>query len=131
VSRCNGRREQGPGHRSDESDASKRAHVRMELASGYFERGQMTTALDQVKLAIVADPTFAEAFNLRGLIYANLGDERLAEESFRRALQLNSRDADTMQNLGISCQRSATARRTHFSIKPWPCRNTGTLHAPI
>ena len=91
---------------SDESDASKRAHVRMELASGYFERGQMTTALDQVKLAIVADPTFAEAFNLRGLIYANLGDERLAEESFRRALQLNSRDADTMQNLGyFLCQK--------------------------
>jgi type IV pilus assembly protein PilF len=91
---------------SDESDSSKRAHVRMELASGYFERGQMTTALDQVKLAIIADPTFGEAFNLRGLIYANLGDERLAEESFRRALQLNPRDADTMQNLGyFLCQK--------------------------
>ena len=91
---------------SDETDASKRAQVRMELASGYFERGQMTTALDQVKLAIVADPTFAAAFNLRGLIYANLGDERLAEESFRRALVLNPRDADTMQNFGyFLCQK--------------------------
>ena len=91
---------------SDESDASKRAHVRMELASLYFERGQMTTALDQVKLAIAADPAFGEAFNLRGLIYANLDDERLAEESFRRALQLNARDADTMQNLGyFLCQK--------------------------
>lgn len=91
---------------SDESDASKRARVRMELASGYFGRGQMTTALDQVKLAIVADPTLAEAYNLRGLIYANLGDERLAEESFRRALQLNARDADVMQNLGyFLCQK--------------------------
>ena len=90
---------------SDESDASKRARVRMELSSGYFERGQMTTALDQVKLAIVADPSFAPAFNLRGLIYANLGDERLAEESFRRALVLNPRDADAMQNLGyFLCQ---------------------------
>ena len=91
---------------SDESEASKRAHVRMELASGYFERGQMTTALDQVKLAIIADPSFVEAFNLRGLIYANLGDERLAEDSFRRALQLNPRDADTLQNLGFFlCQK--------------------------
>jgi type IV pilus assembly protein PilF len=91
---------------SDESDGSKRAHVRMELASGYFARGQMTTALDQVKLAIAADPTSSEAFNLRGLIYANLGDERLAEESFRRALQLNPRDADTMQNFGyFLCQK--------------------------
>jgi type IV pilus assembly protein PilF len=66
---------------SDESDASKRATVRMELAAAYFGRGQMTTALDQVKLAIQADPTSSEAYNLRGLIYANLGDDKLAEES--------------------------------------------------
>jgi type IV pilus assembly protein PilF len=108
---------------SDESDGSKRARVRMELASGYFERGQMTTALDQVKLAIVADPSFSEAFNLRGLIYANLGDERLAEESFRRALQLNPRDADTMQNFGyFLCQKKrypeATALFDQALAKP-------------
>lgn len=91
---------------SDESDASRRARIRMELASGYFGRGQMTTALDQVKLALQADPTMGEAYNLRGLIYANLGDDRLAEDSFKRALQLNPRDADTMQNFGYYlCQK--------------------------
>ena len=91
---------------SDEPDASRRARVRMELAAAYFGRGQMTTALDQVKQAIAADPTISEAFNLRGLIYANLGDDRLAEESFRRALQLNLRDADAMQNFGyFLCQK--------------------------
>ena len=91
---------------SDEPDASKRARVRMELAAAYFGRGQMTIALDQIKLAIGADPTISEAFNLRGLIYANLGDDRLAEESFRRALQLNPRDADAMQNFGyFLCQK--------------------------
>ena len=91
---------------SDESDAGKRARLRMELASGYFGRGQMSTALDQVKLALQADPTLGEAYNLRGLIYANLGDDTLAEESFRRALQLNPRDADSMQNFGYYlCQK--------------------------
>ena len=95
---------------SDESDASKRARVRMELAAGYFGRGQMTAALDQVKLAILAEPTLGEAFNLRGLIYANLGEERLAEDSFRRALQLNVHDADTMQNFGYYlCQKKRYA----------------------
>jgi len=95
---------------SDETDASKRARVRMELASGYFGSGQMTTALDQVKLALVADPTSSAAYNLRGLIYANLGDDRLAEESFRRALQLNPRDNDAMQNLGyFYCQKKRYA----------------------
>jgi len=91
---------------SDEPDSAKRARVRMELASAYFSRGQMTTALDEVKLAIAADPNMGAAFNLRGLIYANLGDDRLAEESFRHALQINTRDADTMQNYGwYLCQQ--------------------------
>ncbi len=85
---------------SDEPDAQKRARARMELASAYFGQGQMSTALDQVKLAIIADPLYGEAFNLRGLIYANLGDTVLAEESFRRALQINARDADAMHNYG-------------------------------
>jgi type IV pilus assembly protein PilF len=91
---------------SDEPDAQKRARARMELASAYFSRGQMTTALDQVKLAIAADPLYGDAFNLRGLIYGNLGDPVLAEESFKRALQLNPRDADTMHNFGwFLCQQ--------------------------
>ena len=91
---------------SDEPDASKRARVRMQLASLYFGNGQMSEALDNVKLAIIADPSLSEAFNLRGLIYANLGDQNLAEDSFRHALQLNAADADTMQNFGYYlCQQ--------------------------
>ena len=95
---------------SDESESSKRARVRLELAAAYFGRGQMETALDQVKLALLAEPNLGQAHNLRGLIYASLGDERLAEESFRRALQINPRDTDTMQNLGwYLCQQKRYA----------------------
>ena len=91
---------------SDEPDAQKRARTRMELAAAYFGRGQMTTALDQVKLALAADPLYGDAFNLRGLIYTNLGEPQLAEESFKRALQLNARDADAMHNYGwFLCQQ--------------------------
>ena len=91
---------------SDEPEAQRRARARMELASAYFGQNQMATALDQVKLAIAADPNYGEAFNLRGLIYANLGDTGLAEESFKRALQINPRDADTMHNYGyFLCQQ--------------------------
>jgi type IV pilus assembly protein PilF len=98
---------------SDETNASRRARLHMELASGYFGRGEMTTALDEVKLALQAEPNLGEAYNLRGLIYANLSDDRLAEDSFRRALQLNPRDADTMQNFGYYlCQKKRYAEAT-------------------
>src|SRR4051812_10779401 len=56
---------------SDEPENMRRGRVRLELASAYYSRGQMTTALDEVKQSISADPNVAGAFNLRGLIYAN------------------------------------------------------------
>jgi len=91
---------------SDQSEADRRARVRLELATAYFGRGQLETALDQVKLALASKPDSAEAYNLRGLIYASLNDNRLADESFRRALQINPREADAMHNYGwFLCQR--------------------------
>lgn len=90
---------------SDQTDADRRARVRLELASAYFGRGQNETALDEVKQALAASPNLVEAWNLRGLIYAALSDEPLAEESFQRALQLRPNDPDTLHNYGwFLCQ---------------------------
>jgi type IV pilus assembly protein PilF len=89
-----------------DAEALKRsAGVRLELASLYFSRGQFNTALDEIKLAIQADPGNGSAYNLSGLIYAALGNTAQAEASFQRALQINPRDADTMNNYGwVLCQ---------------------------
>jgi type IV pilus assembly protein PilF len=92
---------------SDEPDARKRARIRLELAVGYFEQGQTTVALDELKQSIASDPTYSEGYNLRGLIYMRLNDYRFAEESFRKALSLSPRDANVMHNLGwMLCQQS-------------------------
>jgi type IV pilus assembly protein PilF len=91
---------------SDQTDASRRASVRLELAAAYFGRGQNSTALDEVKQALVADPNLVSAYNLRGLIYGAMGEPGLAEESFRRGLQLSTHDADTLHNYGwFLCQQ--------------------------
>lgn len=87
-------------------DISRRARVRMELALGYFGRGQYDVALEETQRVLAIDPTLGSAYNLQGLIYASKGDDAQAEQNFRRALQLNPRDADTMQNFGwFYCQR--------------------------
>ena len=92
---------------SDESEAHRRARIRMELAMGYFEQGRADIALDEVKQAIAIDPAFTEAHNLRGLIFMRLNDNRAAEEAFRRAMSLSPRDADTNHNLGwLMCQQA-------------------------
>ena len=91
---------------SDEPEARKRARIRLELASGYFEQGQTTVALDEIKQALQTDPNYAEAFNLRGLIYMRLGDMRQAEDSFKRAVALNPREPNTLHNYGwLMCQQ--------------------------
>ncbi len=83
---------------SDESDASKRSRIRLELATAYFAQGQASTALDEVKRALVANPSSVPAYNLRGLIYASMGEQTLADDSFRRALALQPRDPDVLHN---------------------------------
>lgn len=90
---------------SDEPDARRRARLRLELAMGYFEDGKTTIALDELKQALVNDPSYAEAYNLRGLVYMRLKEMALAEDSFRHAISLNPRDASSVQNYGwLLCQ---------------------------
>ena len=114
---CASSTESGPGGakgdivtQSDEPDSRKRARIRLELAVGYFEQGQTTIALDELKQSISADPNFSEAYSLRGLIYMRLGDPRLAEDSFRRALAISPRDPDVLHNYGwMLCQQGRYA----------------------
>ncbi|MBA2674300.1 type IV pilus biogenesis/stability protein PilW [Ramlibacter sp.] len=90
---------------SDESESRRRARIRLELAVGYFEQGKVDVALDELKQVIAIDPTFGDAFNLRGLIFMRLNDTRQAEDSFRRALSINPRDSNTLHNYGwMQCQ---------------------------
>lgn len=101
---------------SDITEARRRAIIRLQLAAGYLGRGQLEVALDEVKRALMADPTYHAAFDMRGLIYAQLGDKVLAEDSFRRALALNSRDGSAQHNLAyVLCeQKKYSQARQHF-----------------
>ena len=89
----------------DPEQLKRAAAVRLELASLYFSRGQFNTALDEIKLAINAEPNNSAAHNLSGLIHAAMGNTAQADASFQHALQLNPLDADTMNNYGwVLCQ---------------------------
>jgi type IV pilus assembly protein PilF len=75
------------------------------LAVSYFEEGKTEIAVDEIKQVIAADPSFADAYNLRGLIYMRLNDRRQAEENFRKAASLNPREPNVQHNLGwLLCQ---------------------------
>jgi type IV pilus assembly protein PilF len=90
----------------DPKERERRARIHMELAGGYFGRGQSNDALDEVKEALAIMPDLPAAYALRGLIYGALGEAGKADGSFHRALQLAPHDGDTMHNYGwFLCQQ--------------------------
>jgi type IV pilus assembly protein PilF len=90
----------------NEGDPARRAQVRLELAGLYFGRGQLDTALNEVRLALAARPDMAEAYGLRGLILASMGETKQAEDNLQRAVQLAPTDGGALHNYGwFLCQQ--------------------------
>lgn len=103
---------------SDEPEVRRRARIRLELAVNYFESGKVAVALDEVKQALVNDPTYADAYNLRGLIYMRLNDLGQAEESFRRALGIRSSDPNVLHNYALLlCQQQKYTEADKFFVQ--------------
>jgi type IV pilus assembly protein PilF len=91
-------------------DARTRAAAHTELAGAYFQRAEISVAIEEVKLALAADPDYEPAHNLMGLIHMELKQLPEAEASFRRALQIDPRDSDANHNLGqFLCQNGREA----------------------
>ena len=82
------------------SDNRKRAAIRLQLAVSYYEDGKFTVALDELKQALALDPGYADAHTVLALVYAELHEDALAEQSFQRALQIEPGNSDLNNNYG-------------------------------
>ena len=95
---------------SDQSGAQRRAQIRLELAVDYYEQRQLSVALDEIKQALQADPNLADAYSVRALIYLDMGETRLADDNFQRALRLSPGNPDFSNNYGwFLCQNGRAA----------------------
>ncbi|MGA2548701.1 MAG: type IV pilus biogenesis/stability protein PilW [Burkholderiaceae bacterium] len=104
--------------RSPDTDARKRARLHMELAIGYYQDGKFAVALDELKQALGVDPTFAEAHGVLALVYMELGEKQLAEQSFQKALQLAPDNSDILNNYGwFLCQNGRTTDSIPYFLK--------------
>jgi type IV pilus assembly protein PilF len=82
-----------------------RARIHTELATAYYARGNMSIALEELRAAVAADPTYGTAHGVYGLVYMQLKENALAEQSFERALQYAPGDPDINHNYGwFLCQ---------------------------
>lgn len=103
---CAGRQPDGPTTADsgaivgEVGDPRNRARVHTELAAVYYDRGAMGVALDELRRATAADASYAPAHSLLGRVYMDLKENRLAEESFQRALQLSPNDPEINHSYG-------------------------------
>lgn len=101
-----GPRSNEPSTTGLDSPETSRARIHTQLAAGYYEIGNQGVALEEIKEALRADINYGPAYNVAGLIYGQLKEDRLAEQNFLRALSINPGDADTHNNYGrFLCDR--------------------------
>ncbi len=86
--------------KAPEMSPPDRAKIHTELAAGYYERGQMDVALEELETSVKLDPNLARTYNVYGLVYTTVGEDAKAEQNFRRALQLAPQDSEIRQNWG-------------------------------
>jgi type IV pilus assembly protein PilF len=85
----------------DETGDRTRARIHTQLAASYYDLGNMSVALEEVREALRADATYGPAHNVAGLVYGRLKEDRLAEESFKRALSISPTDYNAHNNYGL------------------------------
>jgi type IV pilus assembly protein PilF len=106
VAACAAPRGEGPATETgtiigEMADPRNRARLHTELASLYYGRGNMGVALEELRIAVAADPGYAPAYNMFGLVYMELRERSLAEQNFERALRLAPADPDINHNFGL------------------------------
>jgi type IV pilus assembly protein PilF len=89
-----------PPPKAVEVSPKERAKIHTDLAAGYYERGQMDVALEELGEAVKLDPDSANIYNVYGLVYAVMGETAKAEQNFQRALQLAPENSDIRHNWG-------------------------------
>lgn len=81
--------------------SARRAQVHTDLAANYYLRGQYAVALDELREAVKSDAGHAPAYNMLGLVHSELREDQVAEQHFRRAIDLSPNYSEAQNNFGM------------------------------
>jgi type IV pilus assembly protein PilF len=117
--------EQAVSQQTANSEERQRAKVHAELGALYLQGDRIPVAMEEARLALNADSTYAPAYNLLGLSHMLLGEKSLAEEAFRTALGYAPNDPEINNNYGwYLCQ----AGRENESLRYFENAYRNTLY---
>lgn len=87
-----------PEMKADQGDA---AELNYQLGARYYRKGDYDLARDRLQLALEQDPKNGYAWSTLGLTYEALGNVRLAEEAYNKAVRVASRDYKIQENYAV------------------------------
>ena len=88
------------GQEQSESAKIESTKLHTLLAGEYYSRGQYNVALEEANIALSGNPSYAPAYNVLGLVYMKLKDDKLAQQNFERSLDIAPNDPETHNNFG-------------------------------
>lgn len=92
------------------SESRERAAAHTELGRLYLQESRYEVALNEARIAVGSDGSYAPAYNLAAIIYMELGKNELAESNFREALRLAGGDPEINNDYGWFLCRSGRPR---------------------
>ncbi len=102
------------GNLRTSSGPNEAGRANLALGIEYMNRGDYEKSLEKLERARAADPGYSGIYNAYGLLYQLLDRNKDAENHFKKALKLNPRDSDTMNNYGrFLCQMNRSEEAEH------------------
>jgi type IV pilus assembly protein PilF len=92
--------EQPVSQQTETVDARQRAKIHTELGALYFQQERYAVALEEARIALNIESSYAPAYNLLGLVNMMLVDNPAAESAFQSALGYAPNDPEINNNYG-------------------------------
>lgn len=90
-----------------EADPKRAAEINAQLGLSYLQRGEKFVAAEKLSRALQDDPDSALVQHGNAILQDSLGQSELAQEHFRRALELAPTDPEILNNYGaFLCRQS-------------------------
>jgi Flp pilus assembly protein TadD len=84
---------------------------------GLLEAGQLNEAIAELSRAASLDPKLSEAHSLLAVAYDQKGLHDRAQDSYKRAIEVNQNDPDALNNLGYSLYTNGNYRAAVDRLK--------------
>ena len=105
-------------HRRPElKDEGGDARDYLERGRALLEQGQLNEAIAELSRAASLDPRLSQAHSLLAVAYDRKGLHDRAEDSYRRAIDVNDRDPQALNNLGYSLYLNGNYRAAVDKLK--------------